>query len=95
MQDVTENVKINSHNRNRYPLLYKHTEISTSSFGQILECRKCNILVVTWALVLCLIYMPKARGPVALGLWAYISGKALVPMLQLLHKTLKILHDYV
>ena len=26
-----------------------------------------------------------ALGPVALGLWAYISGKSLVPMLQLLH----------
>ena len=28
-----------------------------------------------------------ALGPVALGLWAYISGKSLVPMLQLLHMT--------
>ena len=27
-----------------------------------------------------------ALGPVALGLWAYISGKSLVPMLQLLHE---------
>ena len=26
-----------------------------------------------------------ALGPAALGLWAYISGKSLVPMLQLLH----------
>ena len=28
--------------------------------------------------------MPSALGPAALGLWAYISGKSLVPMLQLL-----------
>jgi len=28
--------------------------------------------------------MPSALGPVALGLWAYISGKSLIPMLQLL-----------
>jgi len=28
--------------------------------------------------------MPSALGPVALGLWAYISGKSLMPMLQLL-----------
>ena len=27
--------------------------------------------------------MPSALGPAALGLWAYISGKPLVPMLQL------------
>ena len=27
--------------------------------------------------------MPSALGPAALGLWAYISGKSLVPMLQL------------
>ena len=31
--------------------------------------------------------MPSALGPVALRLWAYISGKSLVPMLQILHKT--------
>ena len=29
--------------------------------------------------------MPSALGPVALGLLAYISGKSLMPMLQLLH----------
>jgi len=29
--------------------------------------------------------MPSAIRPVALGLWAYISGKSLMPMLQLLH----------
>ena len=44
-----------------------------------------NMLVVTWVLVLCqcvATYMPSA-----LGLWhTYLSGKALVPMLQLLHK---------
>ena len=29
------------------------------------------------------IYTPSALGPVALMLWVYISGKPLVPMLQL------------
>jgi len=28
--------------------------------------------------------MPSALGPAALGLWAYISSKSLMPMLQLL-----------
>ena len=37
------------------------------------------VIVVTWTRVLCLICMPKARG-----LRAYISGKARVPMLQLI-----------
>ena len=29
--------------------------------------------------------MPPALGPAALGLWAYILGKSLMAMLQLLH----------
>jgi len=29
--------------------------------------------------------MPSALRPAALGLWAYISGKSLMPTLQLLH----------
>ena len=33
--------------------------------------------------MICLICMPSALGPVALGLWAYISGKSFMPMLQL------------
>ena len=57
-------------------------------FGQILRVPKCNILVVTQALLLYLICMPEARGPQALGLLAFISGKALVPVLQLLHTPL-------
>ena len=39
--------------------------------------------VVIWALVVCLIYTPSALGPVALVLLVHISGKPLVPMLQL------------
>ena len=35
-----------------------------------------NSYIITWARVLCLIYMPKARG-----LRVYVSGKAQVPML--------------
>ena len=33
--------------------------------------------------MVCLICMPSALGPVALGFWAYITGKSLMPMLQL------------
>ena len=85
MQERHDNDEIESHNHNEYPSLYKEAEISTSSFGKFLECRKCYILLVTCALVIYLICMPKARGPQARGLRAYISGKSLVPMLQLLH----------
>ena len=46
-----------------------------------------HVIVVTWARVICLICMPKARGPQARGLRAYISGKSRVPMLQLLCNT--------
>ena len=85
MQERHDNDEIESHNHNEYPLLYKEAEISTSSLGKFLECRKCYILLVTCALVIYLICMPSALGPAALGLQAYISGKSLVPMLQLLH----------
>ena len=47
--------------------------------------RKCYIIVVTQARVVCLICTPEARGPAALGLRVYISGRPLVPVLQLLH----------
>ena len=46
--------------------------------------RKCYIIVVTQALVVCLICPPSGR-PAALGLRVYISGRPLVPVLQLLH----------
>ena len=84
MQERHDNDEIESHNHNEYPLLYKEAEISTSGLGKFLECRKCYILLVTCALVIYLICMPSALGPAALGLRAYISGKSLVPMLQLL-----------
>ena len=41
-------------------------------------------LLVTCALVIYLICMPSALGPAAIRLRTYISGKSLVPMLQLL-----------
>ena len=80
MQERHDNDEIESHNHNEYPLLYKEAEILTSRLGKFLEYRKCYILLVTCALVIYLICMPSA-----LGLRAYISGKSLVPMLQLLH----------
>ena len=47
--------------------------------------QKWYILLVTCALVICLICMPSDLGPAALELRLYISGKSLVSMLQLLH----------
>ena len=88
MQERHDNDEIESHNHNEYPLLYEEAEISMSSLGKFLECRKCYILLVTCALVIYLICMPSALRPAALGLRAYISGKSLVPMLQLLHSIL-------
>ena len=67
MQERHDNDEIESHNHNEYPLLYKEAEISTSSLGKFLECRKCYILLVTCALVIYLICMPSALGPAALG----------------------------
>ena len=67
MQERHDNNKIEPHNHNEYPLLYKEAEISMSSLGKFLECRKCYILLVTCALVIYLICMPSALGPAALG----------------------------
>ena len=78
MQERHDNDEIESHNHNEYPLLYKEAEILTLSLGKFLECRKCYILLVTCAL-------SDLPDMYALGLQAYISGKSLVPMLQLLH----------
>ena len=44
MQERHDNDEIESHNHNEYPLLYKEAEISTSSLGKFLECRRCNII---------------------------------------------------
>ena len=95
MQERHDNDEIESHNHNEYPLLYKEAEISTSSLGKFLECRKCYILLVTCALVIYLICMPSALGPAALRLRAYISGKSLVPMLQLLRMPFKELKRFL
>ena len=61
-----------AHNRQVYAHMY------------VCMCIYVHLIVVTWARVVCLIRMPKARGPQAQGLRAYISGKSRVPMLQLL-----------
>ena len=61
-------------------MLYKWVE----RFRQILECRKCYILVVTQVLVHCLHLPSGTEHPQAR---VYIPGNALVPVLQL---TLKI-----
>ena len=83
MQERHDNDKIEPHNHNEYPLLYKEAKISTSKFGKIFrvpEVLHKKLLLVICALVIYLICIPSA-----VGLWAYISGKSLMPMLQLLH----------
>ena len=57
MQEHHDNDEIEPHNHNECPLLYKEEEISTSGLGKFLECRKCDILLVTCALVIYLICM--------------------------------------
>ena len=66
MQERHDNDKIEPHNHNEYPLLYKEAELLTSILGKFLECRKWNILVITWALGIFLIYMP---APSDLGIY--------------------------
>ena len=56
-----------------------------------------HVIVVTWARGICLICMPSALGPAAIGLQAYISGNSRVPMLQVICNTsgtLKIAQTY-
>ena len=62
MKERHDNDEIEPHNHNEYPLLYKEAEILKSSLGRFLECRKWNILVITWALGIFLIYMPAPSG---------------------------------
>ena len=50
---------------------------------------KWYIIVATCALVFYLIYIPSSLRPAALGLRVYISGRTLVPMLQLLNVELQ------
>ena len=49
IQECHDNDKIELHNHNEYPLLYKEAEIPAPSLV-ILECQKCSILVITQAL---------------------------------------------
>ena len=56
MQECHDNDKIEPHNHNEYPLLYKEARDTSIKFGQILECQKCYILVATQELMHCLIY---------------------------------------
>ena len=72
MQERHNNDKIKPHNHNEYPLLYKEAELLTSALGRFLECRKWNILVITWALGIFLIYMPTPSGLWPSGLGIYI-----------------------
>ena len=55
MQERHDNDKIEPHNHNEYPLLYKEAELLTLVLGRFLECRKWNILVIcgprAWAYI--------------------------------------------
>ena len=62
MKECHDNDKTEPHNHNEYPLLYKEAEILRSTLGRFLEYRKWNILVITWAFRIFLIYMPAALG---------------------------------
>ena len=68
---IRRNVKTTSDYHNPHLLLYKPVEHFPSSLCRFLECRKCNILVITQALIY--VYLP-------LG-FVCISGKALLPVL--------------
>ena len=72
MKERHDNDKIKPHNHNEYPLLYKEAEILKSTLGRFLECQKWNILVITWALGIFLIYMPVPSGLWPSGLGIYI-----------------------
>ena len=72
---------------------YKYTRKAFLQFPCTLagDSPKWNILVVTWALVICLKYTHSHSGCALVlvcmrpSASVYISGKSLVPMLQLLH----------
>ena len=72
MQERHDNDKIEPHNHNECPLLYKEAELLMSVLGRFLECWRWNILVITWALGIFLIYMPAPSGLRSSGLSIYI-----------------------
>ena len=72
MKERHDNDEIEPHNHNEYPLLYKEAEILKLTLGRFLECQKWNILVITWALGIFLIYMPTPLGLRPSGLGIYI-----------------------
>ena len=57
---------------NRFELLSTHP--------LTVRAMKCYIVVISWALVVHLIYTSSALAPAALELRVYISGKPLMPM---------------
>jgi len=70
-----------SHNQN-YVLYYEYNQGYEKEFlTTASELQKCNILVIAWALVICLKYKHLHLGPGAPLACAYISGKSLMPVL--------------
>ena len=71
-----------SHNYNDYPLLYKYAEQPTVNLG---DFRVLEVIHTTCNMSTCDLLDVYAPELVALRLWACISGKSIMPMLQLLH----------
>ena len=92
MQERHDNDKIKPHNHNEYPLLYKEAELLTSVLGRFLECRKWNILVITWALGIFLIYMPAPSGLQPSGLGIYIRQIPLAHGITITYHSCKIIN---
>ena len=64
--------------------IYKLVEQSNSHLGRFLECWKCNILVITQVLVLCLIYTHLPSGiAYPQGLHVYIRQSTLACVINL------------
>ena len=70
------------HNQQGYPYLYK-AEQFTLSLGWLLACLECYITYVTCAVMICLICPQAPLGTAHPHAHAHISGKSLLPMLQI------------
>ena len=97
-QGCTNNFNLATHH---YTKLERAMRIITQTHNQnsqttLYKCPrtiKYYIIVVTRALVFCLICTPSSLGPAALGIRVYISGRTLVPVLQLL--IIQYTHTYI
>ena len=76
-------------------IIYKLAEQSTSGLGIFLECQKCNILVITQELMLCLVYMYLPLGAAHLRVSCiYIRQSTFACIITYIH-THKHTHTYM